>query len=109
MAFKYPNERLPFSVNPIGPIPSALVECETREISTATSEQEYRQTKNQIVRKASDAFWSDLGYICSSAVIQCYAQHPAHGKYRDSAKENRKRIEESRERNGEGPDAEIAA
>lgn len=96
MAFKYPNERLPFSMNPIGSIPSALVERETREISTATSEQEYKQTKSRVARKASDAFWSDLGNICSSAVIQCYAQHPAHGEYRESAENNRKRLEEIR-------------
>jgi len=111
MAFKYPTERPAFSVNPNpGALPSSLVERETKEISTDTSEETFKRAQRRVTAGVLDTFWGDMGHICSSAVVQCYAGHPWHADYHQAAERNRSRIEEQRDSEaGQDSEARFAA
>jgi hypothetical protein len=97
MAFKYPTERIPFSMNPTpGVPPLALVEREVRALSTETTGERYRAAAGAVTRRVVSAFWEDVGAIRSSAVVQCCSGHAYHEAYRLSAKVSRQRIERER-------------
>ena len=108
MAFKYPNERPPFSANPIpGSIASVLVERETREIGTKGTEQQFERIKGRVTRDVVGAFWDDMAEICSAAVAQSSPQHPLHAEYRRAAERNRNFIAEARRRERGERDREL--
>jgi len=97
LAFKYPTERMAFSMNPTpGVPPLALVDREVRALSTEMTGEQYKAAARIATRRVVAGFWGDIGDIRSSAVVQCCSGHPRHDGYMASVKVHRERIERER-------------
>lgn len=93
MDFKFPVERLPFSVNPNpSSKPVELIEREMVDIPTNLPEEYAERVKRRVTREVMDNFYLDLGCAHYSASMQCCEGHHLHGAYEDSARESRERI-----------------
>jgi hypothetical protein len=93
MDFKFPTERLPFSLNPNpASLPAALVERETADVSTNLPDEYRAKSRRRVTRAVLDNFWLDVGFAHWSASMQNCPSHPLHGFYEDRARENRERI-----------------
>ena len=98
MDFKFPNERLPFSVNPNpSSKPIQLIERETADIPTNMNEEYTAKLRRNVTREVLDNFYLDLGCAHYSAIMQCCPTHHLHGAYERGARQSRGLIEESRE------------
>lgn len=86
--FKFPVGLRAYSVN-FGPetYPAELVKRETETSKSRAAERRRRAT-----RAVLGIFLEELRLVCASAVIQCYAEHPQHLRYKTRAAENRARI-----------------
>lgn len=96
MKFKYPNDRPQWSEKPS---PDSRLVLD-REISMADSrfEREMLQKK----REVNDTYWSDLGYITSFAVAQCYTDNPLRTcTVAEAEKRQRRYVEEKRRKETE--------
>ena len=97
MAFKYPTERMAFSMNPTpGALPLARGDREVRALSTEMTGEQYKAAARIATRRVVAGFWDDMGDIRSSAVVQCCSGHPRHDSYMASAKVHRDRVERER-------------
>lgn len=74
-----------------GVYPSELIRREVNEYKAPPADR-YRQARSAVLR----VLLEEMRLICSSAVIQCCAQHPYHSQYMRRAEENRSRISRGR-------------
>lgn len=97
MSFQYPGGSLPSSMNPQPNLyPAALVARETADIRTNINERQAAREHRRVVVSVLNAFWSDMGITCASAVAQSCEGHGLHRVYGDAARVNRERIEAER-------------
>jgi hypothetical protein len=66
---------------------------ETADIPPVLGPTERYRAERRVTRKVLDAFWEDIGDICSSPFLQLMDR----GGYGDKARENRERIARERE------------
>jgi hypothetical protein len=96
MGFQFPShdESHPPSQSPSGnTYPYVLVEREQGDIPSTLTDADTERAKRRVTRKVLDAFWEDIGNICSSPFLQLMDR----GGYSDKARENRERIAKDRE------------
>ena len=97
MSFQFPERKIPASTSPSGnTYPAALVARETADLPAGIDPSERSTAERRVARKVLDAFWEDIGQVCSSPFLQLLDR----GGYNDQARKNRERIARDHEAEG---------